>query len=253
MPSAAPPTAISPRFLLVLAFFLICGLALHRQWTASPVFVIAFVVSGWIVTLCLHEGAHALTAYYGGDHTVAQKGYLTLDPLVYSHPLLTFGLPLLYLFIGGIGLPGAAVSINTRLLHSRGWDSAVSAAGPAANALCLGLATLPFALGDPDSGGGAAFWGALAFLGWLQITSILLNLLPIPGLDGFGIIAPFLPGGARAAARGAAAGLGFVLLVLMMTPQFGSTVSRVSNRIADSIGLDRDYAQLGYNLFRFRA
>ncbi|HQV94731.1 MAG TPA: hypothetical protein PLF41_09715, partial [Anaerolineales bacterium] len=37
------------------------------------------------------------------------------------------------------------------------------------------------------------FLMAIAFLGLLQITAIIINLLPIPGLDGFGILEPFLP------------------------------------------------------------
>ena len=37
------------------------------------------VLIGWIFSLCLHEFSHALVAYYGGDFTVREKGYLTLD------------------------------------------------------------------------------------------------------------------------------------------------------------------------------
>ena len=37
-----------------------------------------------------------------------------------------------------------------------------------------------------------AFWSAMAFLGWLQISAAVLNLLPIPGLDGYAIIEPYL-------------------------------------------------------------
>ncbi|MEF0941657.1 hypothetical protein [Rhizobium sp. BR 362] len=77
-----------------------------------PVAVFVFVLTGWIVSLCLHEGAHALSAYWGGDRSVAAKGYLSPELLAYTQPLLSFALPLLYLLLGRIGLPGGAVSID---------------------------------------------------------------------------------------------------------------------------------------------
>ena len=36
------------------------------------------------------------------------------------------------------------------------------------------------------------FWAGMAFLGFLQVTAVLLNLLPIPGLDGYGALEPHL-------------------------------------------------------------
>ena len=64
------------------------------------------VLLGWIFSLCLHEFSHALVAYYGGDYTVKDKGYLTFNPLKYTHPVFSLLLPLLFLVMGGIGLPG---------------------------------------------------------------------------------------------------------------------------------------------------
>jgi Zn-dependent protease len=49
---------------------------------------------------------------------------------------------------------------------------------------------LNFASGSTDTH--ARFWCALAFLGFLQATAAVLNLLPIPGLDGYAIIEPYL-------------------------------------------------------------
>lgn len=48
--------------------------------------VFVFVIAGWLVSLCLHEFGHAFTAWRFGDHDVAVRGYLTLDPRRYSHP-----------------------------------------------------------------------------------------------------------------------------------------------------------------------
>src|SRR5512147_448356 len=93
------------------------------------------VLIGWIFSLCLHEFSHALVAYRGGDFTVREKGYLTFNPLKYTHPVYSLVLPMLFLLAGGIGLPGGAVYIERWRLRSRWWDSAVSLAGPASNAV----------------------------------------------------------------------------------------------------------------------
>ena len=68
-----------------------------------------FVVFGWLVSLCLHEFGHAYTAWRYGDQDVEVRGYLTLNPLKYANPLLSLGVPLLFIALGGIGLPGGAV------------------------------------------------------------------------------------------------------------------------------------------------
>ncbi len=38
----------------------------------------------------------------------------------------------------------------------------------------------------------SVFWSGVAFLGFLQVTALLLNMLPIPGLDGYGALEPHL-------------------------------------------------------------
>ncbi|NLF79543.1 MAG: hypothetical protein GX573_27945, partial [Chloroflexi bacterium] len=92
---------------------------------------------------------------------------------------------------------------------SKWWGAAVSAAGPAANLLLALLLAAPFALGLVDTNviefdvagwqietssvwENSTLWSAVAFLAMLQITAVFFNLLPIPPLDGFGIIEPLL-------------------------------------------------------------
>jgi Zn-dependent protease len=76
------------------------------------------VTVGWIFSVCLHEFGHAWVAYKGGDVTVRDKGYLTFNPLKYTDPVFSFILPILFMALGGIGLPGGAVYINRHLLRS---------------------------------------------------------------------------------------------------------------------------------------
>jgi Zn-dependent protease len=152
----------------------------------------AIVLIGWIFSLCLHEFFHAVTAYYGGDTTVKDKGYLTFNPLKYTHPLYSLLLPILFLVMGGIGLPGGAVYIETWRLKSRTWQSAVSLAGPMANLLVgiiLGfvLLFLPY---DPTNNNSPV--PGIAFLALLQFSALVLNLIPLPPFDGYGILQPHL-------------------------------------------------------------
>ena len=62
--------------------------------------MLLFVVAGWLVSLSLHEYAHALVAYRAGDRGVAERGYLTLNPLKYTHPVLSIVLPVVFLLLG---------------------------------------------------------------------------------------------------------------------------------------------------------
>jgi Zn-dependent protease len=195
--------------------WIIAGIALLLGYLVfvlpgNSLFTFVLVFIGWIFSLTLHEFSHALVAYIGGDYTVKEKGYLSFNPLKYTHPLLSIVLPLVFLAMGGIGLPGGAVYIERHRLRNKWWGAAVSAAGPASNLLLAGVLALPFALGLVDtkviqlklvfggSGFGtgfwqdATFWSAVAMLAMLQVTAVLFNLLPIPPLDGFGILEPFL-------------------------------------------------------------
>ena len=75
------------------------------------------VLIGWFFSLCLHEFSHALVAYFGGDHTVREKGYLT-NPLKYIHPITSIAIPLAILAMGGFAFPGGAVYIESWRLRS---------------------------------------------------------------------------------------------------------------------------------------
>jgi Zn-dependent protease len=188
---------ISPIFIsLVLCTLTLAGFLWFDIGNNPHLFMFAFIIGGWLVSLCLHEFGHALTAFLGGDESVEDKGYLTLNPLKYTHPLISIVLPLIMLLMGGIAFPGGAVYINTHALRNPRYRSLVSAAGPFANLICLLLLTLPFEklpFYYIFSKVPFELLEALGLLALLQMIALFINLLPIPGLDGFGILEPFLP------------------------------------------------------------
>ena len=175
-------------YALVLATFVL-GLLLSRGYRYDGVTMFLFVVVGWVLSLALHEFGHAMVAYIGGDRSVVDKGYLTLDVRKYVDMGTSLLFPIFILIIGGIGLPGGAVWINVGAIRSPVMRSLMSAAGPAASGLCALLCLVPVRLGLVES---PLLVLALSFLGWIQIIAMVFNLLPIPGLDGFGIIEPHL-------------------------------------------------------------
>jgi Zn-dependent protease len=207
------------------------------------------VLVGWVFSLCLHEFSHALVAYYGGDYTVREKGYLTFNPLKYTHPVYSLLLPLLFLVLGGIGLPGGAVYIETWRLRSRGWVSAVSLAGPTSNLLLAILLGLLLRFGPVTASG---VWPGLAFLAFLQVSALVLNLIPLPPFDGFGAIEPYLPTDLRmnlAQTRGALVWI--VFLVLWYVPFANALFWGFISLLARLAGVPLQLAALGLSQFRF--
>jgi Zn-dependent protease len=212
--------------------------------------IVVLVLAGWAVSLCLHEFGHALVAYRGGDHTIRQKGYLTLDIRRYTDVGLSFVLPVFFLLLGGIPLPGGAVWINHGLLRTRGIRSLVSFAGPATNlvlgaVLTVAVAFVPMPLGLAVG---------LSTLAWIQVLAFVLNILPIPGLDGFGILEPFLSDPARQLAARVRPWAPIVLFVLIIgVPGVSQAFFDIGNTIFGAVGGDADYAQVGYQeLFFWR-
>lgn len=182
----------SPVFLGILALAVLGGVlaSLSDDLTGASVTAgtILLVLGGWGVSLCLHEFGHAYVAYKGGDREVYFKGYLTLDPRKYTDPVLSLVIPLVLLAIGGIPLPGGAVWINHYALRSRMVETLVSLAGPLSNLLLAVLLSISVNVFEPNVG----LASALSFLALLQVFAFVLNILPVPGLDGWGAIEPYL-------------------------------------------------------------
>ena len=127
----------SPLFLAFVALTVLGGVLAWAETDMGSrlgdLGVFVFVLAGWIVSLCLHEFAHAYAAYRAGDRSVEAAGYLTLNPFKYAHPLLSIVLPLFFILIGGIGLPGGAVYLHPHLFRSKRAQALAAAVGPATN------------------------------------------------------------------------------------------------------------------------
>ncbi|MXP19853.1 hypothetical protein GIY30_00550 [Gordonia sp. HNM0687] len=220
------------------------------------------VLAGWVISLCLHEFAHAVTAFRFGDRNAELRGYLTLNPLRYTHPGLSLGLPLLIILLGGIGFPGGAVYV-----HQHGFTRAkrtiVSLAGPLTNA-ALGAILLivvrlyaPDGLGAQGSGGvlylvdGLNLWAALSMLAFLQITAAVLNLLPVPGFDGYGAIEPYLSDKTRFSMQKVAPYGFLIVFALLFIPFLNRAFFDLVYWLFGLSGVPSVLAAYGWNLFVF--
>ena len=210
--------------------------------------VFIFVIAGFLVSLCLHEFAHAYTAWRFGDRDVEVRGYLTLNPLKYSHPLLSLGLPALFIAMGGIGLPGGAVYVRTSWMTKR-QKTLVSLAGPATNLVFAILVLVVTGLLAESEH--VVFWAAMAFLGFLQVTAFVLNILPVPGLDGYGALEPHLSPKTQQMLEPAKGWAFFVLLLLLFTPVVNRWFFGVIDWLFGLSGVNPDLWKVGMLLTRF--
>jgi Zn-dependent protease len=163
--------------------------------------------------------------------------------------MLSLGWPLLIVMMGGIGLPGGAVYINEGALRSPLWRTMVSLAGPAANLLLAIVIGLIFRFAPPPVDGGGP---ALAFIGMLQISAVLLNLLPIPPLDGYGALSPHLDPNTRRS-MDSFAGWGFfaIFFMLWFVPPVNAAFWSAVYNVCNFIGIPVELAVEGLHSFRF--
>jgi Zn-dependent protease len=235
---------VSPWFLALVAVTLAGGFvaALATSRAMLTVGIVALILGGWAVSLCLHEFGHAYTAYRGGDLSVRAKGYLTLDIRRYADLGLSLVLPVFFLVLGGIPLPGGAVWIDNRAIRSRGVRSLVSLAGPAANLVLGALLTVAVAFAPMPVGLAAG----LSALAWIEVLAFVLNILPVPGLDGFGVLEPYLSVGVRRAAARIRPWAPIAVFVLIIgVPGVSAALFDLGSLLFGAVGGDADLANFG--------
>ena len=194
-----------------------------------------------LFSLTVHEAAHALMAFWGGDDTAALQGRLTLDPTAHIDPIGTIAVPLIGMFTG-LPIIGWAkpVPVNPMRLKSSVWGVYVALAGPGSNilqALIAGLLLAIMRLTMPEVGLYGLFpWveftissGIMTMLFFGILINLILaifNLIPLPPLDGHWVVNHFFlrPGNLVDRFYTTIAPISyFVLIVIVMTiaPVFG--------------------------------
>lgn len=246
----APRIGLSRNFLLLLAAWLALGAGLVVAPKVAGVLAFLFVAVGWVVSVCVHEFGHAVVAYWAGDESVARKGYLNLDPAKYVDLQVTIVLPLIALALGGIGFPGAAVYLRPDLMRSRLGRSLSSLAGPAMTGAVLLVLSLALRVIPVETAPG--LYCAMAFLAVLQATALLLNLLPVPGLDGYGVLRPFLPTSLQKSLRPfERASTVLLMIALFFVPGVSGLLFDGAFAITRALGVPTEAAAAGDQLFTF--
>lgn len=193
---------------------------------ASPEIIIG-LLTALVVGTTFHEFSHAFVADQLGDHRPRAMGRVSLNPLHHLDPMGT-----IFFLIAGFGW-GKPVMVNAYALRpGRVGMAWVAVAGPLANLVVATVAAVVFRGVDLsglfESSGGAFFGRVLIWVVEFNIILGLFNLLPIPPLDGYNLVLPFLPlRTALTVQRYATYGV-LVLLVLVLLPQMSGGVSPLS-------------------------
>jgi Zn-dependent protease len=188
-----------------------------------------------LASLVLHELAHGAVAAALGDPTARLHGRLTLNPIRHLDPLGSAILVLTYLGSNGNFMFGYAkpVPVNTLALrHPQRDMMLVGAAGPATNLLLAVLAALVVRVAHVTSG---LLSHALLRIFVLNVFLTVLNLLPVPPLDGSRILGGLLPAGLydRWAGLDRYATFGFLVVIgiILMVPSLFTNVINVAFRL----------------------
>jgi Zn-dependent protease len=164
------------------------------NWEAAILMFVTLIIS-----LTVHEAAHAFVAMLGGDRTAYASGQVTLNPLphIRREPFGTLALPILTLLMtkgnSCLGFAHAPYNAHWAARYPRR-AAAMSLAGPVANIL---LAAVAFAvlwfIGKPSSDTADAVRKIATSFVEMNILLAMFNLLPLPPLDGAGVVGGLVP------------------------------------------------------------
>lgn len=173
----------------------------------GQVLVVFLVV---LVSLTVHEAAHAWSADRLGDPTARQLGRVSLNPLVHIDPVGTIAFPLIALFTGLPVLGWAKpVPVSPPNLHPH-WRQKymlIAAAGPASNLLLAMAGAMLLLTGlAPD---------LLRIFVVINVFLAVFNMVPVPPLDGGNVLSGMI-GGAAAETLDRLRPYGFLILYALM-------------------------------------
>ncbi|HQR60193.1 MAG TPA: site-2 protease family protein [Methylophilaceae bacterium] len=149
-----------------------------------------------IFAITVHEAAHGYVARYFGDMTAAAAGRISFNPLRHIDPIGTVLVPLLTMMAGGILFGWAKpVPVDFGRLRNPKRDMLwVAAAGPASNLVMAILWALALKLAPAFSEAIATPLVLMAQAGiMINVVLMVLNLFPLPPLDGGRIAVSLLP------------------------------------------------------------
>src|SRR5260370_25720033 len=171
-----PPQYAAPMHLGMI------DLLIHGQFSDFILIVIAIVLA-----IALHEFGHAAADELQGDPTARLAGRLTLNPLRHLDP---FGTVMIVLV--GFGWGNPVPMTPSKLRNRRVGAALVGAAGPLVNVILAFISGALLGRMDPTTYGSLAYRFVSEFL-YLNVLLAILNLLPIPPLDGSRILSAILP------------------------------------------------------------
>ena len=150
-----------------------------------------------LLSLTVHEFAHAWSAYRLGDDTAARMGRLTLNPLSHIDPIGTLLLPLLGVPFGWAKpVPVNPAGFRRDVSMSKGM-MITAAAGPISNVILAVLCAVVYGLlwrSDPSwAYQDGAVQTLLGYGMMVNVSLALFNMLPIPPLDGSRVVDGLLP------------------------------------------------------------
>ena len=201
--------------------------------------VIAIYAIPVVLAITLHEASHGYVAMRFGDTTAYAAGRVSLNPIRHIDPIGTIALPLVLLaigkFLGGGGILfgwAKPVPVNFSNLRDPKRDMLwVAAAGPLSNLAMALIWAVGMKAGIAAQGNAYAL--PLALMGaagvFINVIIMVLNLLPLPPLDGGRILVSLLPHrAARAVSRLEPYGF-VILIVLLFTGMLGLVLWPVIN------------------------
>ena len=190
-----------------------------------------------LVSFPIHEFSHALAAYRLGDSTARYLGRLTLNPIAHFDPM--GGLLLAFSIMIGSGFGWAKPTpVNPRNLQGGRWGEAiVSAAGPLSNLVLAIAAAIPLRVLLASDLNAQFVVGVLGLFVYINLLLMIFNLIPIPPLDGSGVLFAFLPPQTAWQLRPILSQYGIFLLILLIFPVFGgsSLLTQIFGAILDPL------------------
>jgi len=199
--------------------------------------MVLFQIISFIAAICVHEAAHAFTAYKCGDTTAYDEGRVSLNPLNHLDPFGTVVLPIILLITNSPFMFGWAkpVPIDPRNLNDPKTDEYwISLAGPLSNfslAVLFGIfIRLMARYGDSLVAGNIISYDmGVNFINFSMVmisTNLILcifNLIPIPPLDGFNVLRSMLPDDLYENIN-VPPGIGFIMFIVLMTSGVTDTI-----------------------------